>query len=66
MCHFSQFFRTLKAYFSGRGLDFRKVPDAFMVHNEKPRPIAFLSDPVASAFTQYEKNKNSITNDFKG
>ncbi|XP_066477895.1 uncharacterized protein C2orf66 homolog [Tiliqua scincoides] len=53
------FFRTLKAYFSGRELDFKKVPDPVMVNSEKPGPIAFVSDPVASAFTHYAKKKNS-------
>ncbi|XP_053133160.1 uncharacterized protein C2orf66 homolog [Hemicordylus capensis] len=53
------FFRTLKAYFSGRGLDFRKFSDTFTVSNDKPRPITLYSDLVASAFAAYEENKNS-------
>lgn len=59
MCNFSQFFRTLEAYFSGRGTNFKKVPDTFMENYEKPGQIAFLSDPVASEFIPYEKKKNS-------
>ncbi|XP_025937453.1 uncharacterized protein C2orf66 homolog [Apteryx rowi] len=60
------FFRTLQAYFSGRGLDLRKLPATFTVNNEGPRPVMFYSDPIASAFADYEERKNSFPNYFKG
>uniref|UniRef100_A0A8C3KY09 Chromosome 2 open reading frame 66 n=1 Tax=Chrysolophus pictus TaxID=9089 RepID=A0A8C3KY09_CHRPC len=60
------FFRTLQAYFSGRGLDLRNFPATFTVNNEGPRPVMFYSDPIASAFADYEERKNSFPNDFKG
>lgn len=61
-----QFFRTLQAYFSGRGLDLRKFPATFTVNNEGPRPLVFYSDPIASAFADYEERKKSFQNYFKG
>ncbi|KAM6268872.1 uncharacterized protein C2orf66 homolog [Porphyrio hochstetteri] len=60
------FFRTLQAYFSGRGLDLRKFPATFTMNNEGPRPVMFYSDPVASAFADYEERRNSFPNYFKG
>ncbi|XP_054065477.1 GPI inositol-deacylase isoform X1 [Rissa tridactyla] len=60
------FFRTLQAYFSGRGLDLRKFPATFTVNNEGPRPVMFYSDPIASAFADYEERRNSFPNYFKG
>ncbi|XP_071896725.1 LOW QUALITY PROTEIN: uncharacterized protein C2orf66 homolog [Anas platyrhynchos] len=60
------FFRTLQAYFSGRGLDLRKFPATFTMNNEGPRPVMFYSDPIASAFADYEERKNSFPNHFKG
>lgn len=66
LCLFSrsaQFFRTLQAYFSGRGLDLRKFPTSFTVSNEGSRPY---SDPIASAFADYEEKKKSFQNYFKG
>lgn len=68
LCLFShpwsaQFFRTLQAYFSGRGLDLRKFPATFTVNNEGPRLYA---DPIASAFADYEEKKKSFQNYFKG
>nr|XP_054492631.1 uncharacterized protein C2orf66 homolog isoform X1 [Agelaius phoeniceus] len=57
------FFRTLQAYFSGRGLDLRKFPATFTVNNEGPR---LYSDPIASAFADYEEKKKSFQNYFKG
>lgn len=61
-----QFFRTLQAYFSGRGLDLRKFPATFTVNNEGPRPVMFYSDPIASAFADYEERKKSFQNYFRG
>ncbi|XP_068263967.1 LOW QUALITY PROTEIN: GPI inositol-deacylase [Nyctibius grandis] len=60
------FFRTLQAYFSGRGLDLRKFPATFTMNNEGPRPVIFYSDPIASAFADYEERKNSFPDYFKG
>ncbi|POI20581.1 hypothetical protein CIB84_015672 [Bambusicola thoracicus] len=60
------FFRTLQAYFSGRGLDLSNFPATFTVNNEGPRPVMLYSDPIASAFADYEERKNSFPNDFKG
>ncbi|XP_061463498.1 uncharacterized protein C2orf66 homolog [Rhineura floridana] len=66
MCVFIQCFRTLKAYFSGRGLVLRKFPDLFLVNNDKPRPVAFYLDPLAYAFADYEEKKNSFKNYLEG
>ncbi|KAK2532085.1 hypothetical protein Q9966_008352 [Columba livia] len=60
------FFRTLQAYFSGRGLDLTKFPATFTMNNEGPRPVMFYSDPIASAFADYEERRNSFPNSFKG
>ncbi|KAF2987400.1 hypothetical protein EK904_002438 [Melospiza melodia maxima] len=57
------FFRTLQAYFSGRGLDLRKFPATFTVNNEGSR---LYSDPIASAFADYEEKKKSFQDYFKG
>ncbi|KAH0621605.1 hypothetical protein JD844_023106 [Phrynosoma platyrhinos] len=54
------FFRTLMAYFSGKDFNLRKFADDFSV-NDKPRPVAFYSDPVASAFADFEEKKSSLT-----
>ncbi|XP_030064852.1 uncharacterized protein C2orf66 homolog [Microcaecilia unicolor] len=60
------FFKTLQAYFSGRGLDAGRLTNAVSLDNERPLPISFYSDPIASAFVDYEVQKNSISNDIKG
>lgn len=62
---FLQFFRTLQAYFKGRGLDLKKFPSTFSM-NENPRPLSFQSEFIASAFADYEEQKNSFPNYFKG
>lgn len=54
-----QFFRTLQAYFNGRGLDLVRFPNTFSV-NENPRPLSFRSEFIASAFADYEEQKNSF------
>ncbi|XP_039700257.1 uncharacterized protein C2orf66 homolog [Pteropus medius] len=59
------FFRTLQAYFKGRGLDLKKFPSTFSM-NENPRPLSFQSEFIASAFADYEEQKNSFPNYFKG
>ncbi|XP_004577339.3 uncharacterized protein C2orf66 homolog [Ochotona princeps] len=53
------FFRSLQAYFKGRGLDLGRFPNTFSV-NENPRPLSFQSDLIASAFADYEEQKNSF------
>nr|XP_044624061.1 uncharacterized protein C2orf66 homolog [Equus asinus] len=58
------FFRTLQAYFKGRGLDLVRFPNTFSV-NENPRPLSFRSEFIASAFADYEEQKNSFPNYLK-
>nr|KAF6493921.1 hypothetical protein HJG63_001842 [Rousettus aegyptiacus] len=59
------FFRALQAYFKGRGLDLEKFPSTFSM-NENPRLLSFQSEFIASAFADYEEEKNSFLNYFKG
>ncbi|XP_043846546.1 uncharacterized protein C2orf66 homolog [Dromiciops gliroides] len=60
------FFRTLQAYFLRRGLDLEKFPKSFYINNEKPWPSSFHSDAISSAFADYEEQKNSFSNYFRG
>ncbi|XP_012400353.1 uncharacterized protein C2orf66 homolog [Sarcophilus harrisii] len=60
------FFRTLQAYFLRRGLDLEKFPKTFYINNEKPRPSSFHSDFLTSAIVDYEEQKNSFSNYFRG
>nr|XP_020747467.1 uncharacterized protein C2orf66 homolog isoform X1 [Odocoileus virginianus texanus] len=59
------FFRTLQAYFKGRGLDLGRFSDTFSM-NENPRPLSLQSELIASAFADYEDQKNSLSNYLKG
>ncbi|XP_076786625.1 uncharacterized protein C2orf66 homolog [Arvicanthis niloticus] len=59
------FFRSLQAYFKGRGLDLGSLPNTFFM-NEDPRPFSFGSEHIASAFADYEEQKNSLHNSHKG
>ncbi|KAF3824261.1 hypothetical protein GH733_008546 [Mirounga leonina] len=59
------FFRTLQAYFKRRGLDLGRFPNTFFM-NENPRPLSFQSELLASAFADYEEQKNSFPNYLKG
>ncbi|XP_058405478.1 uncharacterized protein C2orf66 homolog [Diceros bicornis minor] len=59
------FFRTLQAYFKGRGLDLGRFPNTFSM-NENPRPFSFQAELIASAFADYEEQKNSLPNYLKG
>ncbi|XP_006862109.1 PREDICTED: uncharacterized protein C2orf66 homolog [Chrysochloris asiatica] len=59
------FFRTLQEYFKGRGLDLGSFPNTFSI-NENPRPLSFQSELIASAFGDYEEQKNSFPNYLKG
>ncbi|XP_039104880.1 uncharacterized protein C2orf66 homolog [Hyaena hyaena] len=59
------FFRTLQAYLKGRGLDVGSFPNTFSM-NEDPRPLSFQSELLASAFADYEEQKNSFPNNLKG
>ncbi|XP_044890135.1 uncharacterized protein C2orf66 homolog isoform X2 [Felis catus] len=59
------FFRTLQAYLKGRGLDLGRFPNTFSM-NENPRPLSFQSELLASAFADYEEQKNSFPNYIKG
>ncbi|OBS59247.1 hypothetical protein A6R68_09629, partial [Neotoma lepida] len=53
------FFRSLQAYFKGRGLDLGILPNTFST-NEGPRPLSFQAEHIASAFADYEEQKNSL------
>ncbi|XDB47722.1 PREDICTED: uncharacterized protein C2orf66 homolog [Capra hircus] len=59
------FFRTLQAYFKGRGLDLGRFSDTFSM-NENPRPLSLQSELIASALADYEEQKNSLSNYLKG
>ncbi|XP_011852579.1 PREDICTED: uncharacterized protein C2orf66 homolog [Mandrillus leucophaeus] len=59
------FFRSLQAYFKGRGLDLGTFPNPFPM-NENPRPLSFQSELTASASADYEEQKNSFHNYLKG
>uniref|UniRef100_A0A2K5DHA2 Chromosome 2 open reading frame 66 n=2 Tax=Aotus nancymaae TaxID=37293 RepID=A0A2K5DHA2_AOTNA len=59
------FFRSLQAYFKGRGLDLAMFPNPFPM-NENPRPLPFRSELLASAFADYEEQKNSFLSYLKG
>ncbi|XP_037377772.1 uncharacterized protein C2orf66 homolog [Talpa occidentalis] len=59
------FFRILQEYFKGRGLDLGRFPSTFSM-NENPRPLSLQSELIASAFTDYEEQKNSFPSYLKG
>ncbi|XP_021511177.1 uncharacterized protein C2orf66 homolog [Meriones unguiculatus] len=59
------FFRNLQAYFKGRGLDLGSLPNTFSM-NEDPRPLSFQLEHIASAFADYEEQKNSLPASHKG
>ncbi|XP_052605416.1 uncharacterized protein C2orf66 homolog isoform X1 [Peromyscus californicus insignis] len=59
------FFRSLQAYFKGRGLDLGSLPNTFSM-NEDPRPRSFQAEHIASAFADYEEQKNSLPKSYKG
>ncbi|XP_045414924.1 uncharacterized protein C2orf66 homolog [Lemur catta] len=50
------FFRSLQAYFKGKGLDLGRFPNTFTV-NENPRSLSLQSELIASAFADYEEQK---------
>ncbi|XP_049555173.1 uncharacterized protein C2orf66-like [Orcinus orca] len=58
------FFRTLQAYFKGRGLDLGTFSNISSM-NKNPRPLSFQSELIASAFADYEEQKNSFPNYLK-
>ncbi|KAF6361133.1 hypothetical protein mRhiFer1_001852 [Rhinolophus ferrumequinum] len=60
-----QLFRTLQEYFKERGLDLERFPNIFSM-NKNPRPLSFQSELIASAFADYEEQKNSFPNYLKG
>ncbi|CAH6791630.1 uncharacterized protein C2orf66 homolog [Phodopus roborovskii] len=59
------FFRSLLAYFRGRGLDLERLPKAFSM-NEDSRPLSLQAEHIASAFADYEEHKNSLPSSHKG
>lgn len=60
-----QFFRTLQAYFKGRGLDLERFPSIFSM-NEHPSPATSQAELTASAFADYEEQRNPLPNHLKG
>ncbi|XP_078407964.1 uncharacterized protein C2orf66 homolog isoform X2 [Cetorhinus maximus] len=61
------FFRTLQAYFSGRGFDVGKISKSLRMDNRRPFAAAALyPDHVASAFSDYEGQKDSFAAFLKG
>uniref|UniRef100_A0A8D0NPS8 Uncharacterized protein n=1 Tax=Sus scrofa TaxID=9823 RepID=A0A8D0NPS8_PIG len=59
------FFRSLQAYFKGRGLDLERFSNTFSM-NENPRPLSFQSELIASAFSDFKEQKNSFPKHLKG
>ncbi|XP_070277849.1 uncharacterized protein C2orf66 homolog isoform X2 [Myotis yumanensis] len=59
------FFRTLQAYFKGRGLDLERFPNTFST-NETPRPLSVQSELIASAFAEYEERRNPFPRSLEG
>ncbi|XP_037598003.1 uncharacterized protein C2orf66 homolog [Cebus imitator] len=59
------FFRSLQAYFKGRGLDLGTFPNPFPM-DENPRPLSFRPELLASAFADCEEQKNSFHSYLKG
>ncbi|XP_078083840.1 uncharacterized protein C2orf66 homolog [Mustelus asterias] len=61
------FFRILQAYFSGRGFDVGKILKSLRVDNKRPfAAAAHYPDHVASAFSDYEGQKDSFAAFLKG
>lgn len=60
-----QFFRTLQAYFQGRGLDLERFPNAFST-NENPRPLSVQSELMASAFAAFEEQRHPLPGNLDG
>uniref|UniRef100_UPI00398E507F GPI inositol-deacylase n=1 Tax=Pristiophorus japonicus TaxID=55135 RepID=UPI00398E507F len=61
------FFRTLQAYFSGRGVDVGKFFKSFRMDNRRPFGAASLyPDHISSAFSDYEGQKDSFAAFLKG
>ncbi|XP_059961926.1 uncharacterized protein C2orf66 homolog [Mesoplodon densirostris] len=58
------FFRTLQAYLKGRGPDLGMFSNISSM-NENPGPLSFQSELIASAFADYEEQKNSFPNYLK-
>ncbi|XP_008590556.1 PREDICTED: uncharacterized protein C2orf66 homolog [Galeopterus variegatus] len=56
-----RFFRSFQAYFKGRGLALERFSDTFSI-SENPRPLSFPLELIASAFVDYEEQKNSFPN----
>ncbi|XP_059822058.1 uncharacterized protein C2orf66 homolog [Hypanus sabinus] len=61
------FFRTLQAYFSGRGVDVGKLSKSFRMDNRRPNVAASLyPNHISSAFADYEGQKDSFSAFLKG
>ncbi|XP_038646314.1 uncharacterized protein C2orf66-like [Scyliorhinus canicula] len=61
------FFRTLQAYFSGRGFDVGKISKSLRVDNRRPfAAVARSPDHIASAFSDYEGQRDSFAAFLKG
>ncbi|XP_054422664.1 uncharacterized protein C2orf66 homolog [Pteronotus mesoamericanus] len=55
------FFRTLQAYFKGRGLDLQRFPSDLSM-KENARPLSLQAELIASALADYEEQKDSFPN----
>nr|KAF6336224.1 hypothetical protein mMyoMyo1_001827 [Myotis myotis] len=61
----SAFFRTLQAYFKGRGLDLERFPNTLST-NETPRPLSVQSELIASAFAEFQERRNPFPRGLQG
>ncbi|EHB01574.1 hypothetical protein GW7_11603, partial [Heterocephalus glaber] len=52
------FFRTLQAYFKGRGLDLGKFPSNFSISDNR-RPLSVQLENITSAFADYEEQRKT-------
>ncbi|KAK6485238.1 hypothetical protein HHUSO_G13214 [Huso huso] len=63
------FFQTLQAYFSRRGVNMAKVSQPLPIDNLQPldtSPPLYAVDPLSSAFSEYERQKNSFAAFLRG
>ncbi|KAK1165842.1 hypothetical protein AOXY_G14480 [Acipenser oxyrinchus oxyrinchus] len=63
------FFQTLQAYFNRRGVNMAKVSQPLPIDNLRPldtSPPLYAVDPLSSAFSEYERQKNSFAAFLRG
>ncbi|KAM5326603.1 uncharacterized protein C2orf66 homolog [Glossophaga mutica] len=58
------FFRTLRAYLKGRGLDLERLPSTLPLNEAKP--LSLQPDLIASALADKEEQKISFPNYLEG